>query len=124
MVEIATDVTDADLSGQIAQLEGDIQQLAQTLDRCRKAMLASRVAIGAGAIWILAYLLGAVGFGPTTMVGAIAAVIGGKVLYGSNSSTAKQATAAMMDAEKLRDQLIDQVDPRTVRGGDINSFSE
>ena len=120
MVETATSVTD--LSDQIAQLEADIEQLAATLERCRKAMLFSKIAIGAGGIWILAYLLGAVGFGPITMVGAIAAVIGGIVLYGSNSSTAKQATAAMRDAERLRPDLIDRVETRTVGGG--NSFAQ
>jgi len=113
-----------DLRDQIAQIESDIEQLAATLERCRKAMLLSKVAIGAGGFWTVAYALGAVGFLPAAMVGAIAAVIGGAVLYGSNASTAKQATAAMMDAEKLRDQLIDRVDPRTIGGGGINSFSE
>jgi hypothetical protein len=112
------------LRDQIAQLEDDIEQLTETLERCRKAMLASKVAIGAGASWIVAYLAGAVGLVPTVMVGAIAAVIGGIVLYGSNSSTSKQAAAAMEDAERLRSELIDRVDPRAVGGGAITSLSE
>jgi hypothetical protein len=102
------------LSDQIAQLESEIDQLAETIERCRKAMLASRLAIGAGGIWILAYLVGAVGLIPAAMVGAIATVIGGLVVYGSNSSTSKGTVAAMKDAERLRTELIDRVDPRMV----------
>lgn len=117
-------MTGGDLREQIAQLEADIEQLAETLERCRKTTLVSQVAIGAGAIWILAYLIGAVGFVPAAMVGAIAAIIGGVVLYGSNASTAKQAAATMKDAERLRAELIDRVDPRTVGSGGINSFAE
>src|SRR5262245_42675445 len=53
-----------DLRDQIADIEADIDELAKTLDGCRKAMLFSKVAMAAGAIWILAYLLGAIRFGP------------------------------------------------------------
>jgi hypothetical protein len=103
-----------DLRHQIVQLEVEIEQLAETLERCRKAMLISQLAIGAAVIWILAYLVGIVGPVPTAMVGAIAAVIGGVVVFGSNSSTSKRAAAAMKDAETLRAELIDKIDPRTV----------
>jgi len=48
------------------------------------------------------------------MVGAIAAVIGGVVLYGSNASTSKAAMTAMNEAETLRAALIEEVDPRTI----------
>src|SRR5262245_14107153 len=107
-------MADGDVRDQIVQLEAEIEQLAQTIERCRKAMLLSKVAIGVGAIWILGYLVGAVGVAPMAIVGAIAAVIGGVVLYGSNASTSKAATAAMKEAETLRAALIDKVDPRTV----------
>jgi hypothetical protein len=65
-------MVDDDLRDQIARIEFDIEHLAETLDRCRKAMLLSKVAIGAGAVCVLAYLLGAIGFDPTAMIGAIA----------------------------------------------------
>jgi hypothetical protein len=103
-----------EIRNQVAQLEVEIEQLAETLERCRKAMLISRVAIGAGAIWILAYLVGIVGLVPPALVGAIAAVIGGVVVFGSNSSTSKRTAAAMKEAETLRAELIDKIDPRTV----------
>ena len=111
-------MADGDLSDQIARIEADIEQLAEGLDRCRKIMLLSKVAIAAGGIWILAYFLGAIRFEPATMIGAIAAIIGGVVVLGSNSSTSKQTTAAMKAAEIQRAELIDTVDLQMVgRGG-------
>lgn len=114
VVKRATDMVDSDLRDQITQLEADIEQLAETLERCRKAILLSKLSIGVGAVWMLAYLVGAVGFVPAAVVGAIAAIIGGIVVFGSNSTTSKQTMAAMKDAETLRTRLIDRIDPRTV----------
>jgi hypothetical protein len=111
-------MADGDLRDQIAGIEADIEQLAKTLDGCRKAMLFSKVAIAAGGIWILAYLLGAIRFDPAAMIGAIAATIGGVVIFGSNSSTSKQTTAAIKAAEIRRAELIDMIDLRTVSATD------
>jgi hypothetical protein len=74
-------------------------------------MLLSKVAIGAGGICILAYVLG-VRFDPTIVMGA--AIIGGVVGFGSNSSTSKQAMAAMKDAEAKRTELIGMIDLRSL----------
>jgi len=106
-------MSDGDLGDQIAHLEVDIVQLAEGLGRCRKAMLLSKAAIAAGVIWILAYLLGVIRFEPATMIGALAAIIGGVVVFGSNSSTS-QTTAAIKAAETERAKLIDMIDPRAV----------
>jgi hypothetical protein len=107
-------MTDGDLRDQIAHLEADIEHLADGLDRCRKAMLLSKVAIVAGGIWISAYFFGLIGSDPTILIGALAAIIGGVVVLGSNSSTSKQITAAMKAAETQRAMLIDMIDPRAV----------
>jgi ABC-type transport system involved in cytochrome c biogenesis ATPase subunit len=118
----ATDMADDDLRDQIARIEADIEQLAETLDGCRKAMALAKVAIAAGGVWILAYLLGAINFEPATMIGAIAIIIGGVVVFGSNSSTSKQTMAAMKAAETQRAKLIDMIDLRAVgtsRGGGL-----
>jgi hypothetical protein len=101
------------LRDQIAHLEVDIEQLAETLERCRKAILFSKVTVGAGGICILAYFLG-IRLDPTIVIGALAAIIGGAVGFGSNSSTSKQAMAAMKDAEALRAKLIGMIDLRAV----------
>ena len=77
-------------------------------------MLLSEVAIGAGAIGILAYFLGPIRFDPTILIGALAAIIGGVVGFGSNSITSKQTMAAMKAAEAQRAELIGMIDLRTV----------
>ena len=105
-------MADGDLRDQIARLEAEMEELAKTLEGCRKAMLLSKVAMSAGGIWILAYFL--MRFDPTTVIGAIAAVIGGAVVFGSNLTTSKQTTIAMKVAEKQRAELIDMINPREV----------
>ncbi|MGB8639910.1 MAG: hypothetical protein WCD30_17510 [Pseudolabrys sp.] len=110
-------MADGDLRERIASLEADIEHLAQGLDRCRKAMLLSKVAISGGGICILAYFLGVISFDPTIMIGALAAIIGGVVVFGSNSTTSKQITAAMKAAETQRAKLIDMIDFRGVGAG-------
>jgi len=114
---LALDMADADLRDRIARLEADIEQLAEGLERCRKVMLLSRLAIAAGAICILVYFLAPIGFDPAIMVGAIAAVVGGVVVFGSNSSTLKQTMAVMKDAEACKAELIGKIDLRTVGTG-------
>ena len=99
---------------QIAQLEAQIEELAERIERCRKIILASRIAIAVGAIVLMALLLGIVRFDPAVMMSAVIAFIGGIVLLGTNTSTAKQMTASMDKAEALRTELIDRLDLRAV----------
>src|SRR5690349_18135387 len=78
-----------DLHEQILHIEAHIEELADIIERCRKIILISKVAIAAGGLLIIATIIGAVGFDPTVLIGAIAAVIGGMVVFGSNTSTLK-----------------------------------
>src|SRR5262245_37819599 len=66
---------------------------------------------------ILATILGVIGLDPTVLIGSIAAVIGGTVTFGSNTSTLKQTTAAIEAAEAHRAELISRIDLRVVGGG-------
>jgi hypothetical protein len=118
----ATGMDDGDLRDQIARLEAEIEELAKSLEGCRKAMLLSKVAIAAGGILILAYFL--LRLDPTTVIGAIAAVIGGVVVFGSNLTTSKQTTTAIKAAEKHRAELIDMIDLRAVgaSGSDLQGI--
>jgi hypothetical protein len=77
-------------------------------------MLFSKVVVTAGGIWILVYFLGAIRFDPAAMIASIAAIIGGVVVFGSNSSTSKQTMAAMKVAETQRAELIDMIDLRAI----------
>ena len=76
-------------------------------------MLLSKGAVTAGGICLLAYFLG-IRLDPTIVIGALAAIIGGVVGFGSNSSTSKQTMAAMKVAEAQRTELIGMIDLRSV----------
>jgi hypothetical protein len=102
---------------QIAQLEAQIEELAATVESCRKIMLLAKVAIAGGALLIIAMLVGAISPGFATLSGATAAVLSGIVLLGSNRSTADQAMAKMNQAEAARAGLIDRLELRTIQGG-------
>jgi hypothetical protein len=73
--------------------------------------------IAAGGTLILATILGAIGFDPIVLIGSMAAVIGGTVVFGSNTSTLSQTTAAIEAAEAHRAELISRTDLRVVGGG-------
>ena len=110
-------MSDVDLRDQIVHLETRIDALAETIEGCRKIILISKFAIAAGAIAMPAMLLGAIQPDAVVLSGATAALLGGIVLFGSNTSTAQQASARMKDAEALRAELIGRLDLRPVADG-------
>ena len=112
---------DGDLHEQIFRNENYIEELANVVERCRKIILASKFAAGAGGILILAIIMGAIGFNATLMIGAIAAVLGGTVIFGSNTSTLKQTTSEMRAAQARRAELISRMDLRVVGDGKIEN---
>ena len=95
---------------QIVKLEVRIEALAETIERCRKVDLISRIGIGMGAAQLLAITLGAIRFDATAFIASIALVIGGTVVLGSNRSTSQQAIAQLRAAEADRAELIGQLD--------------
>ena len=120
VTEIAGDppVDDDDPRAEIARLEAHIEDLAEAMERCRKFILAARIAIAGGALWMVAATLGVIGFDPVALVGAIAAVIGGIVVFGSNQTTSHQIAADTKDAEAQRAQLISGLRLRLVGEGE------
>jgi hypothetical protein len=108
---------DNELREQILQVEVDLEKLTDAVDGCRKIILISKAGIAAGGTLILATVLGAIGFDPIVLIGSIAAVIGGTVVFGSNTSTLSQTTAAIEAAEAHRAELISRIDLRVVGGG-------
>jgi hypothetical protein len=111
----------ADLHEQILLIEAHIEELTDIIERCRKIILISKVAIAAGAILILVISIGAVGFDPKVLIGAIAALIGGTVVFGSNTSTLKQTMTDMKAAEAHRTELISRMDPKVVGDGEVEN---
>ena len=107
-------MTEDDPTGEISDIEARIEALAEIAERCRKYILASKFAIGAGAALLLVTILGVFGFGQTAALGSIALVLGGIVSLGSNVSTLRQTEDAIRSAEGLRAQLIGSIDLRVV----------
>jgi hypothetical protein len=108
-----------DLHEQILHIEAHIEELTDIIESCRKIILISKVAIAAGGILILATIIGAVGLDATVLIGAIAAVIGGTVVLGSNTSTLKQAMTDTKAAEAHRTELISRLDLKVVGDGEV-----
>jgi hypothetical protein len=97
---------DGDPRDQIARLEARLDELADAMARCRKIRLISQIAITAGGAWLLAATVGAMGFNPVGLIAAISAVIGGIVMYGSNTTTSREVDDAIKKAEAMRAALI------------------
>jgi hypothetical protein len=108
---------DDDFHDEIAQLEARSEALTESIERCRKISLAAKLTIAAGAIWIVLVLLGVIAFSPGTIIAAMAAVLGGIVLLGSNATTWTQTDAALHEAEAMRADLIGRIDMRVVDEG-------
>jgi len=110
------DMDEDDPREEISRLEARIEELAGTIENCRKIIAASKAAIVLGAALLIAIIVGVIGFDPMIFMAAIAALLGGIVLLGSNNSTAAQKTAELRAAEAQRAALINQID-LTVVGG-------
>ena len=72
------------------------------------------VALPAAFIVIAATVFGVVGFDPRAILAALAALLGGIVLWGSNSSTGKEAAGELAKAEANRAALIGLIDLRVI----------
>ncbi|TYO67853.1 hypothetical protein FXV83_03545 [Bradyrhizobium hipponense] len=107
-------MTEDNATDEISDIEARIEALAEIAERCRKYILASKIAIGGGAVLLLVTILGVFGFGQTAALGSIALVLGGIVSLGSNVSTLRQTESAIGAAEALRSQLISRIDLRVV----------
>ncbi|WFU28450.1 hypothetical protein QA649_20175 [Bradyrhizobium sp. CB1717] len=107
-------MTEDDVTDEISELEDRIEALAEIAERCRKYILASKIAIGGGAALLLVTVLGLLGTGQTAALGSIALVLGGIVSLGSNVSTLRQTDDAISAAEARRSALIGSIDLRVV----------
>ena len=104
---------------EIADIEARIEELAEIAERCRKAVLASKVAIGGGVALLVIAMLGWLGSGSAAALGGIALVLGGIVSLGSNVSTLRATEAAIAAAERQRSDLIGRIDLRAVRDAPV-----
>ena len=107
-------MADEDTIDEIATIEARLEHLAAVCERCRKIILASKLAIGGGFALLLVMMTGLLGSNQVAAIGSIAAVLGGIVSLGSNVSTLQQTTAAISAAESARSELIGAMDLRVV----------
>lgn len=107
-------MSDEHPTDEIAQIEDRIAALTEDAERCRKFILASKIAIAAGAVLLLVTILGIFLLGQTAALGSIALVLGGIVSLGSNISTLRQTEEAIAAAEARRAALIGRIDLRLV----------
>jgi hypothetical protein len=103
-----------DPTDEISRIEERLEELAESAERCRKIILASKAAIGGGAALLLVTMLGLFGSNQVAALGSIALMLGGIVSLGSNVSTLRQTMAAISTAEVLRSDLISRIDLRLV----------
>jgi len=109
---------DDNITGEdIARVEAHIQELGEAIERCRKFSLAAKFAIAAGVTWIGLSMASLVSYTPETTLTALAAIILGIVLLGSNRTTWKQTQAAMHASEAMRADMIGRMELRTVDDG-------
>jgi hypothetical protein len=101
---------------EIERLEAQIEALSARIENCRKFILAGRIATAAGGIVLIALLLGVMLPDLTWMAGAMAAALGGIVVWGSNSSTEREAADQLAAAETRRAMLIGELDLHLVAG--------
>jgi hypothetical protein len=106
--------TNGDLRDEIVQLEAQIDELADRIESCRKFILGGKIAVVGGNVVLIAILVDAIHFDLSVMAVAMAAVLGGVVVAGSNYSTAKEATRELIAADAKRTALIGQIDLRLV----------
>jgi|HubBroStandDraft_5_1064220.scaffolds.fasta_scaffold46869_3 hypothetical protein len=99
-------MTDDDDADEISDIEERIEALAEIAERCRKFILASKIAIAGGFALLLVVILGLFGAGQVAALGSIALVLGGIVSLGSNLGTLEQTEEAISDAEAIRAELI------------------
>jgi hypothetical protein len=115
-VDVPSSMT-GDPRNQIALLEDRIEMLTESIERCGKFALAAKILVIAGASWFALVLLSFIAFDPTLFVAAMAAILGGVVLAGSNATTRAQAEADLKTAEAMRADLIERLELPAVNSG-------
>ena len=104
----------ADPHEEIVRLEEHVEELAAKIESCRKLILASRIAVAGGGVVLAAMLVGVIRSDLGPMAAAVSFLLGGIVVWGSNSSTAEEAAKEIAAAETKRAGLIEHINPRVI----------
>ena len=95
-----------DLDGNIADLESEIERLCDVAERFRKARIVARGACIVGGLMVLLTVLGQAG--PAAFVFAVAAILGGIAVFGSNKTTRDQVISAIKVHKARRAEMINR----------------
>src|SRR5215207_1567350 len=98
-----------DSGEQIAALEAEIEHLSDRAERCRKAIILSKVGAVAGGLLLVAFLVGLFRSNALVLVGGITMLLGGIAMSGSSQSTLEAIRARIQEQEALRVRIIDEL---------------
>lgn len=98
----------------IADIETELDGLAESAERCRKVMLVAKVATATGLALLSCLTLGLLRFELMLFVAGVTAVLAGPALFGSHRSTLAELQAKIVEREAERAALIDEMDLRIV----------
>jgi hypothetical protein len=104
----------ADPHEEIVRLEEHIEGLAAKIESCRKFILAARIAVAGGGLTLAAMPVGVIRSDLGLMAAAVSSLLGGIVVWGSDSSTAKEAAKEIATMESERAALIEHINPRVI----------
>ena len=111
-------MSDVDIHDRVEELEARSEALDEIITSCRKWILLAQAAIAAGLMALAASLAGLVWLDlPRTLL-ALAAMLGGTVLAGSNWSTLRKSQDEKTAIERLRIRIIDEAGLPRVAGGE------
>ncbi|NNM72758.1 hypothetical protein [Enterovirga aerilata] len=99
---------------QVAQLEEEIESLAERIEDCRKLSLLARAMIAGGLALLAVLVTGLAGASPALLVLAVAAALGGIVLLGSNRTSLERLRERLAACESRRAEIIARLDLRPV----------
>lgn len=104
---VATGAATTVAAAEIAAIEVELDALEEASERCRKTIGAARTASAAGALLLAIAIWRA---DATSLVIAIAAILGGLAVAGSTRTTRAGLLDRMIDADARRTALIDGLD--------------
>ncbi len=105
-----------DAHDEIAEIEAEIEALAQSTERCRTFIRIGKVVVAAG-LSILIAGTGLLALSPAAFLPGIGAVFGGTVIAGSDKSTLVELNEAVRTREALRAELIDGIGLQAIGDG-------
>ncbi len=103
----------------IEQLEVQIEELREAIERSRRLMIAGRACAVIGPALLVCFMLGLMTFTPVRMIVGLALAIGGVVLTGSSRASTEQLELSLKQTEKERSAAIDGLELVRV-GGSAN----